>query len=132
MKHKLLITTLTTLGLSLSGASHALLIWMPDGTKAEAQVGGNKLMLQDATGNLKAARDGIYKTGKGQALKVQDGVITTQSELGEQPAATGESAGLDGQGKPVALTVRGNQGQADAVTRVYFPLGIHQHQVQTS
>jgi len=75
MKHKILITALTAVGLSLSGASHALLIMMPNGTKTQAQVVGNKLMLQDAKGKLTPAGDGIYKSSDGNSFFVRGGGI---------------------------------------------------------
>lgn len=77
MKYKILMPTLIALGLSMSGTVHALLIMMPDGTKAEAQVSGNKLMLFDATGKSILARDGTYKTSTGSAIVVQGGIIVT-------------------------------------------------------
>lgn len=76
------MTALFVLGLSLSGASHALLIWKPDGTRSEAQVVGNRLMLVDANNRLTPARDGTYKTDAGKAIVVQGGVIATPGALG--------------------------------------------------
>ena len=73
---QILITTFTALGLLLSGASHALQILKPDGTRTEAQIVGKKLMIRDATGKLwTPARDGTYKTNDGKALIVQGGTI---------------------------------------------------------
>lgn len=94
MKHKLLMTLLTALGLSLSGAGHALLIMMPDGAKTDAQVVDNKLMLQDVTGKLTLARDGTYRTDSGKAIVVQGGIITTQG--GKEPPAGNAKGGAVG------------------------------------
>lgn len=77
MQRKLLTAMVTALALSLSGASHALLIWLPDGTKREAQIVGNRLMVRDASGNMASARDGVYKTDDGRALVVKGGIIAT-------------------------------------------------------
>jgi len=89
MRCKMLTVALISLGLSFGGASHALLIMMPNGAKVEAQVVGNKLMLLDPGGKSTPARDGIYKTDDGKALTVQGGVITTQG------AARGQSDAKD-------------------------------------
>lgn len=79
MKYKILITTVTALGLLLSGPAHALLIMLPNGTHAEAQVEGNKLLLPDATGKLLPAIDGRYQTAEGKLLIVKGGVLTILS-----------------------------------------------------
>lgn len=78
MDHKRLIATLTALGLSLSGACHALLIWTVDGPKLEAQVVGDKLMVRDKAGRLVSASDGIYRTEDGRALVVKGGLVEIQ------------------------------------------------------
>lgn len=84
MKHKILITALIAIGLSLSGGAHALQIWKPDGTKTQAQVAGNKLMLQDAKGKLRPAGDGVYKSSDGKSFVVKGGIIVPG---GGSPAA---------------------------------------------
>ena len=78
MKHKILITALIAIGFSLSGVIHAVPIPVtnPDGSKAVANVEGNKLMLRDATGKLwLPAGDGTYKTSDGKAIIVKGGII---------------------------------------------------------
>ena len=86
MKHKILITALIAIGFSLSGASHALSVLKPDGTRAVANVEGNKLMLRDATGKLwLLASDGTYKTDDGRTLYVKGGIIGAQRESGGRP-----------------------------------------------
>lgn len=58
MQCRILRTMLLVVGLLLSGASDGLLIMMPDGTRMQAQVVGNTLILQSATGKPTPARDG--------------------------------------------------------------------------
>lgn len=75
MQCRILRTMLLVVGLLLSGASDGLLIMMPDGTRMQAQVVGNTLILQSATGKPTPARDGTYKTSAGDAIVVKGGVI---------------------------------------------------------
>lgn len=58
MQCRILRTMLLVVGLLLSGASDGLLIMMPDGTRMQAQVVGNTLILQSAIGKPTPARDG--------------------------------------------------------------------------
>ena len=99
MKHKILITALIAIGFSLSGVIHAvpIAVTKPDGSKAVANVEGNKLMLRDATGKLwLPAGDGTYKTSDGKAIIVQGGIIAAQSGNAGAPAGntgTGHAVG---------------------------------------
>lgn len=112
MKHKILITTLTALGLLLSGAGHADEVYFqPNGTQVQGQVVGNKLMLHDATGMLTPARDGIYKTGNGKAVVVQGGIIATQGTDKLLPAVQKPSASAQRMDSPAAT--RGGMAMKD-------------------
>jgi len=76
MKWKTLIAMFVAFGfLTLGGVGHALLIMLPNGTKTQAQVVGNKLMLQTGPGNLAPAKDGVYSTGDGKRVVVRGGLI---------------------------------------------------------
>ena len=101
MKYKILITALIAIGFSLSGASHALSVLKPDGTRSVANVEGNKLMLRDATGKLwLLASDGTYKTDDGRTLYVKGGIIGAQSGSGGPPRIeTGVIAPIDSKAK---------------------------------
>ena len=92
MKHKTLAAALIAIGSSLHGASHAApqTLTKPDGTKVEANVEGNKLLLRDATGKRwLPASDGSYKTKDGKTLLVQGGVIAPQFKPTASPKKQG-------------------------------------------
>jgi len=86
MKHKILLTVLIAIGFSLSGASHALSVLEPNGTRSEAKVEGNKLMLEKSKRWVPAG-DGTYKTNDGKTLIVQGGIIMAQSGSSSPPKA---------------------------------------------
>ena len=99
MKHKILISALIAIGFSLHGVSHAVPQTMtkPDGTKVEANVEGNKLLLRDATGKRwLPASDGTYKTSDGKTLIVQGGIIAAQSGSSAAPTDSKPKAGIVG------------------------------------
>lgn len=81
MMRTMLALTILTVGLSISDAGHALLIWTPTSPKMNAQIVGSKLMVVDPGGKMTPAGDGAYQTDDGRTLSVKGGVITSQGAI---------------------------------------------------